>query len=326
MVKKKRPKARPTPEPTLPTDRCPNCDGPLKIISDQPEALCPACGIYVEVLRPLVATEAPVESGPDAVRRRRDLAKFYLTYEDLEEELTDVEAEVQEEIEKPEPGEASEPTVQEAVPSTATALPPAEVPPPPETTPPVPVEVPAPIPLPSPEPTPEPEEIVPPPSPEPPEVIVESERAPGEAEAGSIVEDAGSGGTTELIVKEPPYWARYPEEPAPETWVEEAVEREAAAAAAEAEAPSAVATLRRADRVIFYVGATNVAFGGSGLLLGSVLHDMFRVPFMGQAYEAFGPLNLTAALFGAIFLAVGLGVMAFGARRGSRRKERAAGG
>ena len=320
MVKKKRPKARPTPEPTLPTDRCPNCDGPLKIILDQPEALCPACGIYVEVLRPLMPTEAPVESGPDAVRRRRDLAKFYLTYEDLEVELTDVEAEVQEEIEKPEPEEAPEPTVQEAVPSAPMALPPAE------TTPPVPVEVPAPIPLPSPEPTPEPEEIVPPPSPEPPEVILESEPTPTEAEAGSIVEDAGSGGTTELIVKEPLSWARYPEERAPETWVEEGVEPEAAAAAAEAEAPSAVVKPRRADRVIFYVGATNVVFGGTGLILGSFLHDMFRVPFMGQAYEAFGHLNLTAAFFGAIFLAAGLGAMAFGARRGSRRKERAAGG
>ncbi|MGQ0798183.1 MAG: hypothetical protein ACT4OI_10050 [Methanobacteriota archaeon] len=340
---KKRPKARPPPESTLPTDRCPNCEGPLKVLSDQPEALCPACGIYVEVLRPIASAEPTVESGPDAVRRRRDLAKFYLTYEDLEDELTEVETEVQEEIEAPAPTEAPPAAAADAKAPKGVPEPvpeeerheaprPVEAPPPTETGQPAPVE-PTPTP-PTPESVPAPEDTVPPAPPEPsevpeptepPEVIVEPEPSPVEADAGAVVEDSGSGAATELIVEEPPYDGSYPEEPAPERWVQEAVQPAVAATAEEAAVPAAPKP-RRADRLIFYVGATIVVFGGTGLMLGSILHDMFRVPFMGQAYEAFGPLNTMAAFLGAIFLASGLGAMAFGARRGSRRKERAAGG
>lgn len=89
-------------------------------------------------------------------------------------------------------------------------------------------------------------------------------------------------------------------------------------ASVEAESP---VKPRRRDRIIFYVGAVHVVLGGAGLLLGSILHDLFRVPFIGQAYEAFGPLNVSAAGLGGLLLAAGVGAMALGARGGIVRPE-----
>lgn len=74
-------------------------------------------------------------------------------------------------------------------------------------------------------------------------------------------------------------------------------------------------------RVLFYAGSVLVAFGGSGLALGSVLHDAFRVPFFGSAYDAFGNLNVSALVFGAAFLCAGFAAMAVGARAGARPRH-----
>lgn len=73
-------------------------------------------------------------------------------------------------------------------------------------------------------------------------------------------------------------------------------------------------------RVLFYAGSILVAFGGSGLALGSLLHDVFRVPFFGQSYDAFGSVNVSTAFFGALFLLAGIAAMVVGARAGSSHR------
>lgn len=86
------------------------------------------------------------------------------------------------------------------------------------------------------------------------------------------------------------------------------------------EAQSGAAVLPRPrgwHRVLFYAGSALVAFGGSGLALGSVLHDVLRVPLFGQSYDAFGNLNLSTAFFGALFLLAGIAAMVVGARAGA---------
>jgi len=78
-------------------------------------------------------------------------------------------------------------------------------------------------------------------------------------------------------------------------------------------------------RAFYYVGVFYVTLGGAGLILGSFLHDIFRVPLFGGAYDAFGRLNLDAALIGTIFVGVGFAAMAVGLRRISMRTVSAAG-
>lgn len=88
-------------------------------------------------------------------------------------------------------------------------------------------------------------------------------------------------------------------------------------------APSASGVVRPRTwhRVLFYLGSGLVAVGGSGFLLGSLLHDVFRVPLVGFAYDAFGNLNMTAAGLGAAILLAGIVAMAAGARAGSRPRR-----
>jgi len=78
-------------------------------------------------------------------------------------------------------------------------------------------------------------------------------------------------------------------------------------------------------RAFYYVGVFYVTLGGAGLMLGSFLHDIFRVPLFGGAYDAFGRLNLDAALIGMVFVGVGFAAMAVGLRRISMRTVSAAG-
>ena len=68
----------------LPPDRCPNCGGPLKFTDGESEGLCTACGIYVEILRPLRpgVTPPPHPSAGD-VAKRRDAALFHLNLSDM---------------------------------------------------------------------------------------------------------------------------------------------------------------------------------------------------------------------------------------------------
>ena len=72
----------------------------------------------------------------------------------------------------------------------------------------------------------------------------------------------------------------------------------------------------RRDRMIFYLGIFLVAAGASGLVLGSWLHDVLRVPWVGTAYDTFGPLNATAAGIGAGLLIFGILAVWFGLRGG----------
>jgi hypothetical protein len=315
---KRRPKARRvTPEP-LPEDRCPNCDGPLKILADQPETLCPTCGIYLEILRPLPPGQpAPPETGREAVQRRHDLAKFYLTYEDLGDLDEDAEAESP----TSEPSPASPPGAHES----EAPHPPAEL---------ARLDEPAPeVPTSSEAATEEPTlpvefaapEVAPPE--EPPSVgepFPSGDNAPPEVEVSSAeaivsespVVDDESG---QILLLPPAYEeGAFEEIPAEAPMLEEAV--------AEDEVAAIPAKPRRAHRIVFYVGAAQVALGGAGLVLGSLFHDVFRMPYVGRAYEVFGPLNMTAALLGALFVGAGIAAMAFGARRGSPRRARAAGG
>lgn len=113
----------------------------------------------------------------------------------------------------------------------------------------------------------------------------------------------------EIVVPVPP-------EPLPSPEAEAEEVPEVAAAAAKTRA-AAAAKPRAWHRVLFYTGSVLIAFGGSGLALGSFLHDMFRVPLFGYAYDAFGDVNVTTALIGAAILLAGLAAMAVGARAGS---------
>ncbi len=78
-------------------------------------------------------------------------------------------------------------------------------------------------------------------------------------------------------------------------------------------------------RVVYYVGVFYVTIGGAGLVLGSFLHDLFRVPLFGESYAAFGRLNVGAVLIGMILLGVGFAAMAVGMRRTPLRMRNAAG-
>ena len=89
-------------------------------------------------------------------------------------------------------------------------------------------------------------------------------------------------------------------------------------------APEAEARTRR-DRAVFYAGVLTTLFGGVGLLLGSFIHDLLRVPMFGGNYEVFGPLNATAAAMGGAFLLVGLCAIAFAFRGGILRPRPAPG-
>ncbi|HYU06237.1 MAG TPA: zinc ribbon domain-containing protein [Thermoplasmata archaeon] len=323
MVDEPAPEAPPDAGSELPPDRCPNCDGPLKSFWDQPEALCPRCGIFVEILRPRGVTGSPAEPVAEGLVHRLGLAKYHLMSEELDEE--EIEAEPQQvELEAgpparypPAPSAESpppEPAAGEAPETTAVSV---EERGPDEgekETPESPVpESDAPI------PTDEYDQTPPEPLPEP-EVTIEEIPPPPEAEAAPEVEFYGEQGS-QLLIEEPvEAVSRYREIPPPPMAVAESVQTAARAPSTRPPRP------RRSHRVVFYVGGVNVAFGGAVLVFGSFLHDFFRVPLIGQSYNAFGSLNLFAAQLGALFMALGLAAMAAAARRGRRQSRRAAGG
>jgi len=109
-------------------------------------------------------------------------------------------------------------------------------------------------------------------------------------------------------------------EPVVEGPAEETVEEEAFLIEA-AEAPAVDPARLRRDRAAFYVGTLLIAVGGPGLLVGSILHDAMRVPLFGDTFEAFGPLNVTAAILGAILLIGGIVAMGVGLRGGIVRPD-----
>ena len=94
---------------------------------------------------------------------------------------------------------------------------------------------------------------------------------------------------------------------------------------APAEGPEMDRRRLRRDQRVFYAGSFLTAVGGIGLLLGSFLHDVLRVPLFGDSYEAFGPLNVTAAILGGVVLLAGLGAIGFSLRGGVVRAPSAGG-
>jgi len=315
------PRAPPDGGSELPPDRCPNCGGPLKSFWDQPEALCPECRIFVEILRAGSVRGSPSEPVAESLHHRLGLAKYHLMSEELDEEdLEDEPQKVELEAGPPEryppapPAERlpPEPAAVEASGATAIAvedrstegdLEPPE-PPAPESDASIPTED---------------DETPPEPLPQP-EITVEEIPPPTDAEAAPEVEVYGDQGS-QLVIEEPVERVpRYREVPPLPMAQAESVQAAGRVSSTRPLRP------RRSHRVIFYAGGVNVAFGGAVLVFGSFLHDFFRVPFIGESYGVFGPLNLFAAQLGAIFVVLGVVAMTAAARRGRRPTRQTAGG
>jgi len=105
---------------------------------------------------------------------------------------------------------------------------------------------------------------------------------------------------------------------------------ENAAPAAEAtvveSAPAHSASRLRRDRWLLYTGTALQAIGGAGFILGSLLHDVFRVPWFGENFGAFGSLNAGFSLLGVILLMIGLGAIGLSLRGGIAKSGPAAEG
>jgi len=86
-----------------------------------------------------------------------------------------------------------------------------------------------------------------------------------------------------------------------------------------AEAATSSRARMRRDRWMLYAGTFLQAIGGFGLILGSLLHDVFRIPFLGRNYAAFGSINAVFAVVGVILLMAGLAAIGFSLRGGVAR-------
>jgi len=60
------------------------------------------------------------------------------------------------------------------------------------------------------------------------------------------------------------------------------------------------------EKVLFFGGLALVLLGGPGIALGSWLHDVLRIPILGDAYDEFGWLNRLFAAAGLVVLLVGI--------------------
>jgi len=85
------------------------------------------------------------------------------------------------------------------------------------------------------------------------------------------------------------------------------------------EAASTSTSRSRRDRWLLYAGTMLQAIGGFGLILGSLLHDVFRVPVFGRNYASFGSMNAVFAVVGVILLMAGLAAIGFSLRGGVAR-------
>ena len=85
------------------------------------------------------------------------------------------------------------------------------------------------------------------------------------------------------------------------------------------EAASTSTSRFRRDRWLLYAGTMLQAIGGFGLILGSLLHDVFRVPVFGRNYASFGSMNAVFAVVGVILLMAGLAAIGFSLRGGVAR-------
>ncbi len=62
----------------------------------------------------------------------------------------------------------------------------------------------------------------------------------------------------------------------------------------------------RREKLLFFMGFIFILLGGPGLALGSLLHDMWRIPIIGLAFNEFGWMNRLAAAIGLVILIVGV--------------------
>lgn len=79
--------------------------------------------------------------------------------------------------------------------------------------------------------------------------------------------------------------------------------------------PEKVSTTGRMDKILFYTSIVLIFLGGPGLAFGSWLHDVLRIPFVGDTYEAFGWLNKLFASIGLIVLIIGIILLIISLRR-----------
>lgn len=325
----------------LASDLCPNCGRKLKFSENRPEGLCASCGIFVEVLRPSPSKpRAPVRPMPPKIKIRtattRELQvlchKYSLPSDGTKEDLVARllfyvdEQDWQAKVSAAKPEEPASPPTEDVASRKQWAKfflnYEAEV---------------------------EEEDLEAEDEKAPPEPSPET---PAEPRAGTVpVETATAPSPESAPELKPPEVSTEPTLPAvvqeivaSEPVAEPEVMPVAAESVAEvvpfpAERPSPVPTAEavparsrtppvqrsRLRRAAYYAGVFDVAIGGAGLILGSVLHDIFRVPFFGRAYDAFGPLNLGAVLIGLVFLGVGFAAMAIGLRRTATRPRSAAG-
>ena len=77
----------------------------------------------------------------------------------------------------------------------------------------------------------------------------------------------------------------------------------------------------RRDRILFYTGLILIIVGGPGLAFGSWLHDWFRVPIVGESYDAFGWINEYFAIAGFIILIIGIILLSLSLRGGLVTEE-----
>lgn len=334
--------APPPGEGEFPQDRCPSCGKPLKRVEGHAESYCEAEDLYVEVVKP----PAPEPARPALVRAEvlaatkralQDLGRAYglpvkgsktdiltriLRY--MDEHGIDLPPE---EIAEKASGESTS----EPIPSEPAEEPPKEAPAPPEPLATVDAfleeieeiateEPPAGM---------EAHEAEPEPS------ALETEPTPGTERAGEvsaepageeIVEEPGPEATAESVEEAEPVPEVEPETaPAAEEEIAEEPEVEVASEPVTEPEPAFSAARLRRDRRLFFVGILLAALGGPGLVIGSLLHDLLRVPFVGQTYEAFGPLNVLAASIGGVLLVGGLVAIGVSLRGGVLRSVRATG-
>jgi hypothetical protein len=306
----------------LARDRCPSCGGKLVFEPGREQGFCPIEGLYVEVIvppppdadrPPLVRAQVLQATKRELVQlgkayglrvsgNKTDVLTRLLRY--MDDHGIDLSPEEMEE-KAGETAAATGTASGEAGPGEP-APPPAKAAPPPRPPPHGDIDI-----L-----LAEVAHLAAQPGAEPPPEMAGAE-VPAVAEAPATKEETPG---EEAVSAEPEAPSVEAVEPVVEGPAEETVEEEAFPIEA-AEAPAVDTARLRRDRAVFYVGTLLIAVGGPGLLVGSILHDAMRVPLFGDAFEAFGSLNVTAAILGAVLLVGGIVAMGVGLRGGIVRPD-----
>jgi len=72
----------------------------------------------------------------------------------------------------------------------------------------------------------------------------------------------------------------------------------------------------RRDRILFYLGLALFSIGLPGFLAGSWLHDVMRIPVIGDSYTQWGWINQLFALLGLFMALLGGGLVGLSLRGG----------